>query len=207
MNREPRRATCADLPALLFAGSLQRDSCAAIMWLHGIGERGNEPILVAKYGLPAALAAGRASASCDVICPQLPPNEEWEPDRVLSLVRYARATYSKVILIGFSLAGLGALNLVAQHGAACDLAIAIAAECRHWPTADQSGVRLVAVQGEHDYRPEVSNFVELVCQSGGTAEEVVVKGGDHFISESALWQPELQVALSAQSVLLRQHEA
>jgi hypothetical protein len=85
---------------------------------------------------------------------------------------------------------------VAKLGALCALHISIAGQCRVPVTAAQTGLRLFAVQGEFDMQPEVSGFVMQARLLGGYAEEVIVKGGSHYISESALWQQELHGALS-----------
>jgi predicted esterase len=195
MRRTPLHGTHADLPTLVFPGTAPH-SRSAIIWLHGIGERGTVLSDVANYGLPAALAAGRAVATCDVLCPQLAAKAQWTSALVHHTVLSANLRYDVVVLMGYSLGGLGVLEAVAELGGVCSLHIAIASGKPRLPTANQAGVRLIAVQGEHDRHPEVSRFVAEVRQRGGVAEEVIVVAGDHYISESALWQPELQAALA-----------
>jgi hypothetical protein len=206
MKHIPLHITCADLPALKFS-TTESNSRSAIIWLHGIGERGTDPLIVARYGLPAAIATGRAVTTCDVICPQLPEASEWRSPLVRSLVLHAKPTYDVIVLIGYSLGGLGVLNLVADFGAACALHVSIAGGIPRTPTANQVGVHLLSIQGEHDLRPEVSRFVAQVRQLGGLAEEAIIKDANHYISESALWKPELQVALSALGIDLHAYAA
>ena len=202
MHRTPLHGMHADLQTLMFPGT-ESHSRAAIIWLHGIGERGTVLSDVANYGLPAALAAGRAVATCDVLCPQLAATAQWTSALVHSIVLSANLRYDVVVLMGYSLGGLGVLEALAELGGICSLHIAIAGDKPRMPRANQAGVRLIALQGEFDRHPEVSCFIAEVRQRGGAAEEVIVAGGNHYISESALWQPELQAALAAHGLGLR----
>lgn len=202
MNCMPVAVTHAALPALWFR-SAEPGCTSAIVWLHGIGERGDDPFVVAKYGLPAALAAGRAVADGDVLCPQLPAGQTWDPARVHAVVAAAQARYRAVALVGFSLGGLGVLDAVAEFGAVCPLHVSIAGRSSRAPGASQAGVRLLAIQGERDRQPAVSHFVAQVRQRGGIADDVIVPGADHFIAESALWLPQFQTALSVQGMAVR----
>jgi hypothetical protein len=176
--------------------ALTPSSDAIMVWLHGVGERGTDISLVTKYGLPAALVAGRIQASCAVICPQLPLGEEWGCERVVQCLRDAHAGSGPLVVIGYSLGGTGILESVAKMGPLCSLHVAIAGQCRVPVGAAQNGLRLLAIQGEFDIQPGVADFVIDACKRGGFAEDVIVKAGNHYISESALWQPELAAALS-----------
>jgi predicted esterase len=206
MRHAPLTITYAELAALKFPAN-EPNSRAVVVWLHGVGERGADPSVVANYGLPAALASGRAVSTCDVLCPQLPEGGEWNSHLVRDLILHAKPSYDIVVLIGYSLGGLGVFDSVADFGAACALYVSIAGRTRRVPTTSQVGVHLLSIQGEHDLQPEVSRFVNLVRSLGGIAEEAIIKGGNHYISESALWQPELQAALSVRGIGLHAHAA
>ena len=47
-----------------FGASSQTSHASAIAYLHGAGERGNELLMVTRFGLPAMLAEGRAVTTC-----------------------------------------------------------------------------------------------------------------------------------------------
>jgi len=207
MSATPVIARIADLRALRFHSSHAQGSDSVIIWLHGIGERGNDLPAVAKYGLPAALLAGRASSNCDVFCPQLPPEQLWWPNLVQALVDAAKANHSNVALVGFSLGGQGVLNHHSAYGPTCSLHVAVAPDEPSKPTAACRGASLVVVQGERDFHQGVADYVAEAKILGASASESVVPGGDHFISESWLHRPEVQAALCAHSLNIELHEA
>ena len=201
MRPTSQHTTINAMPALHFSAAGARSE-AVLIWLHGSGERGNDPSAVARYGLPAELASRRAVLTCDLICPQIQEEGAWDPDLVHSVVQSAKQRYKIVILVGFSLGGVGVLNAIAQLGALCSLHVAIASVPPRPPTASQHGVRLVSIQGELDHQPEVSSFVAKVRELGANAEEAVVKEAGHYISDLALWEPLLQAALHEHGVRL-----
>ncbi|MDP4073737.1 hypothetical protein [Acidovorax sp. A1169] len=202
MSQAPILLEKFSLPALKFEPVRATSSDATMVWLHGVGERGTDISLVAKYGLPAALVAGRIQAPCAVICPQLPLGEEWGCERVLQCLEDAHAGSGPLVVMGYSLGGTGILESVAKTGPLCSLHVAIAGQCRVPVGAAQDGLRFLAIQGEFDVQPGVADFVIETRKRGGFAEDVIVKGGNHYISESALWQPELAAALSSLGVNL-----
>jgi predicted esterase len=189
------------MPALQFTATEARSE-AVIIWLHGSGERGTDPSVVARYGLPAELASQRAVLTCDLICPQIQDEGAWDSDLIRSVVRGAKQNYKNVVLVGYSLGGVGVLNAIAEFGAICSLHVAIASLPPRAPTASQTGVRLVSIQGELDLQPEVSSFVAKVRELGANAVEAVVREAGHYISDLALWEPVLQTALHEHGIRL-----
>jgi predicted esterase len=167
----------------------------AVVWLHGIGERGHELPLVAKYGLPAALLEGRVTADADVICPQLEADMEWEPSRTKELLSGLSAEYSALALIGFSLGGLGVCELLAQYGPRADVHVAIAAQTRRRVTASQTNSNFLSVSGEHDPWHAMAQYIREFQTLGGLGEQVVLPNEGHFISETALKHPKFVSAL------------
>jgi hypothetical protein len=45
-------------------------------------------------------------------------------------------------------------------------------------------------------------FVRSIQARGGVAEEVILPGQGHFISEEALWQPSLQARMGALGLVI-----
>ena len=97
-----------------------------ILFLHGSGERGNDPWRVAKHGPPkllrgeAATAAPAAAAEAlranfIVISPQCPPDTWWNDDAVLGLLDEVMAKHktdpARVYLTGLSMGGYGAWSV------------------------------------------------------------------------------------------------
>jgi predicted peptidase len=84
-----------------------------IVFLHGSGERGTDPVLVAKQPLPKTLATTTTFPAV-VLSPQLAPPYAWWSDAIGSLdrlVRRVEARYRidphRVYLTGLSLGGFG----------------------------------------------------------------------------------------------------
>lgn len=161
----------------------------AVLWLHGIGERGVDISLVARFGLPAAMLAGRAVTNATVVCPQLEANAEWEASRVQSLLSDLKKQHSEVVLVGFSFGGLGVCDLLCRGGSVARLNVVVAGRARDLPNIDQSGVQFLAISGELDPWPQMGRFVQRVAELGGAAEEHIIAGQGHFISESGLMHP------------------
>ncbi|KAF1049190.1 hypothetical protein [Xylophilus sp.] len=201
MSGTPHTRHLAGFQCLQFGPSDR--SRPAILWLHGVGARGNDISLVAKYGLPAALLAARAATNATVVCPQLEAHAEWQPLRVQSLVSTLRETHRNIVLIGFSLGGLGVCDLLCQGGPAADLNVTLAGRARDLPQVGQTGVRFLAVSGELDPWPQMGAFVRRVVELGGTAEEHIMAGQGHYISESGLIHERFQTLIGSLGVGVR----
>jgi predicted peptidase len=110
-----------------------------LVFLHGSGERGTDPWLVAKHGPPKLLradspapanetpaaAARRAEATRQlatqfiVVSPQCPPDAWWDDDAVLALVDAVTAQHKvdvrRTYLTGLSLGGFGTWSAGIKH--------------------------------------------------------------------------------------------
>jgi hypothetical protein len=172
-------------------------SGAAIVYLHGSGERGGDLTLVTRYGLPAAISEGRAIASCPIFCPQLEAEDEWEPHRVASFVRQVRQRHPEVALIGYSLGASGVCSAVAHIGPLAAVHVAIAGQAPDNVIAGQEGVQLLAIQGELDTWPNTGRLVSGINERGGRATSVVLPGMGHYVSEEAVAHPACTAMLGA----------
>ncbi len=175
----------------------------AIVWLHGIGERGNDLPSVAKYGLPAALSQGRVVSDADVICPQLEADLEWDPGRVSELAWSLAKHYETMVVVGFSLGGLGVCELLARCGPVANLHVALAAQTPSEVTAAQAGTQFLSLCGEHDQWPPMAQFVRELRSRGAAPEHAMIPHAGHYISETALQHPMLTHALAGLGIALK----
>ena len=98
----------------------QRAKWPLILFLHGMGERGDNLELVKKHGIPKILEE-RDDLPCIVISPQCPLHSMWtmELDALHGLVMNAMKTYkvdkSRIYLTGLSMGGYGAWHLAEAY--------------------------------------------------------------------------------------------
>ncbi|MCX6641789.1 MAG: alpha/beta hydrolase-fold protein [Candidatus Bathyarchaeota archaeon] len=116
-----------------------------LFFLHGAGERGDDLQLVKMHGPPKMLEAGKELPFI-VVSPQVPTNERWLPDLVVSLLKDIFQKYrvdeDRVYLTGLSMGGYGTWETAMKYP---ELFAAIAPICgggdpytawkiRHTPT-------------------------------------------------------------------------
>jgi predicted esterase len=182
---------------LTFLPSSEASGNSVVVYLHGIGERGEDLSLVKRYGLPALLAGGHASINCPVVCPQLEAGNNWEPARVATFIKAVAAQPLKTALIGYSLGASGVCEVIGRFGAVVGQAVAIAGQAPHPAEVSQAGVSLLAIQGELDSWPSTTGFVESVISLGGRASSVTLPGLGHYVSEQAVLHSSCASALQA----------
>lgn len=91
-----------------------------ILFLHGIGERGDDLTMVKKHGPPARLDAGHDLPAI-VVSPQCPADMDWTPliPTLVALLDHIGDRYlvdeSRVYLTGLSMGGRGAWQLAVAH--------------------------------------------------------------------------------------------
>ena len=114
------------------AAPLPRDGAPAILFLHGVGERGNgngELGKVADWGLPKFRGEGRRLLHepfpFAVVAPQCPPDRTWCDEDVLEALDRLLGDISakdgidesRLHLSGFSMGGIGAFCFALRHPA------------------------------------------------------------------------------------------
>jgi len=178
------------------------DSQVALVYLHGAGERGEDLSLVKRYGLPALLDQGLASASCAVICPQLETDDQWPPLRVAAFVGEIKRRYARVVLAGYSLGGQGVCEALRHDGALAELAVVIAGRGPDVGDARLNGLSLVVIQGALDPWPDTEDFVRSAHIAGADVLQVVVPERGHYISEEVWFHPAVVPRLRAAGVTI-----
>jgi predicted peptidase len=85
-----------------------------LLFLHGIGERGNNLELVKKHGPPSFLNED-SDFSFVTVSPQCPHNEVWDPQKLLQLLDEIEAEFpidkKRVYITGLSMGGYGTWDL------------------------------------------------------------------------------------------------
>lgn len=112
-----------------------------LLFLHGVGERGDQPALVASHGIPALIERGK-NLPFITVSPQCPADRTWGElvEALLDLLDYLvsnlRIDVSRIYLTGISMGAFGTWKLAA---AAPDRFAALVPICgggdEHWARA------------------------------------------------------------------------
>jgi predicted peptidase len=111
-----KRATTVNLAYLLYLPKDydQRDSWPLLVFLHGIGERGNDLDAVKRHGPPKLIAQGREYPMV-VASPQCPADRWWQATESTALVDELVEKYKidqdRIYLTGLSMGGFGVWEL------------------------------------------------------------------------------------------------
>lgn len=101
-----------------------------LLFLHGAGERGDDPWLVAKHGPPKLVRAGAVLTPAEqsaaaaarqfiIVSPQCPAGATWDGETLLALLdevlRTSPADPARVYVSGLSMGGYGTWSLALKH--------------------------------------------------------------------------------------------
>jgi poly(3-hydroxybutyrate) depolymerase len=175
------------------SGARPETRMAAVLYLHGGSQRGDDLRLLEGYG-PPRLAAKGAQLPFILIAPQLPPDEIWDDsDTLLGLVDELASRYpidpDRLYVTGTSMGGRGAWYLASRHP---ERFAAVAPVAAHQPEPGWlAGGRLgrLPVRAYHGSRDEIAPFSDAVrmhealLDAGGRSELVVLPDRDHFVAE------------------------
>ncbi len=197
----------AQLPYLLALPDDYNDSektYPVMLFLHGMGERGNDLVAVRTHGPPKHIDAGE-SLPFIVISPQCPLDSWWDfhLDALLHLLDHIIANYrvdqARVYLTGLSMGGFGTWSLASQHP---DRFAAIAPICggmMHWLEAEMRIKALKAMpiwtfHGEADSVVPVAatqQIVDVLKALGSDVNFTMYPGVDHDSWTATYANPEL----------------
>jgi predicted peptidase len=174
-----------------------------ILFLHGDGERGNDPRLVKQEGL-ARFLEGRLRFPFVVVSPQLPRRASWETGRLLDLldevVSKVRVDEERVSVTGLSSGALAAWEM-ALRAPGRIAAIAPIATPRVLPDlCRMKDVAVWAFHGARDGRVPARRSrkaVESFLACGGEARLTIYASDGHDAWTRAYSEPELYEWLAA----------
>lgn len=172
-----------------------------ILFLHGSGERGNEPELVKKYGL-AFWIDREENFPFVVVSPQCPAEVRWIDlvEKLDTLLDHILHTYaiarSRVYLTGLSMGGQGAWCLAAHHPERFAAVVPICG--RIFPDYETTlcalkNVPVWVFHGEQDKAVWVKNshqMVDLLRACGGNVRLTIFPDADHFCWDRVYTNPD-----------------
>ena len=176
---------------------LHRDRRPLLLFLHGAGERGEDPALAKRHGPLKVLEQGM-DLPFVIAAPLCPPGKWWNNHMLIEFLDHLLATNpvdpDRVYLTGLSMGGFGTWSLATEFP---DRFAAIAPVCGggYWFLADQ--LRDVPVWAFHGARDEVipleesQRMVRAIQAAGGDAQLTIYPEADHDAWTETYANPEL----------------
>jgi len=172
-----------------------------VLYLHGIGERGDNLDKVLRFG-PAKLIAAGKDLPCIVVSPQIPDNYFTfrESSALLALIDEVIARYRvdarRVHVTGNSMGGYGAVLLAAREPERFASLVPICGGVDYLDSVRLRRVPIWAFHGEKDPIipvEESRRLVRLVKEIGGNARLTIYPDLEHncwdrAYSDPALWE-------------------
>ncbi len=159
-----------------------------IMFLHGMGERGQDGLLQSEVGIGRAIRRQASLYPCIVVMPQCPGDKTWldalnhvDVAMEQTLKEYAIDT-SRLYLTGLSMGGYGSWTYGAMHN---DLFAAIVPICGGGKTTDAPALAKVPIWAFHGGADSVvkplasQSMVQAVKEAGGNIQYTEYPGVDH----------------------------
>ncbi len=172
-----------------------------ILFLHGSGERGDDPELVKKYGLAKWLDQEK-NFPFIVISPQCPADTRWIDliEKLNTLLEHILATYpvdkNRVYLTGLSMGGQGAWCLAAFHPEKFAAVVPICGPI--FPDYEKKlcalkNIPVWVFHGEKDEMVSVKNsyrMAEKLQACGGNVRLTIFPDENHFCWDRVYTNPE-----------------
>jgi len=175
---------------------------AKIVYLHGAGEFGTDINSVCNYGLPSLLRNEQVELNCDVVCPQMDHDEQWNIDRLQELLSSLENQNQEIILAGFSRGGRAVCDFVAQYGSTISMAIIIAGRGLVKIATKLESLEIVSILGMDDPWPDMELFLKDAELHRANVTDIRLHGKGHFISEEVFLHGELPKILSTHEVVI-----
>ena len=163
----------------------QKDSWPLMVFLHGVGERGENLELVKKHGPPKLIAAGKEFPMI-VVSPQCPKTQWWQPVELNALLDEIIEKYKvdedRVYITGLSMGGFGTWSLAAY---ASHRLAAIAPICgggEAYRTKEFAKLPVWAFHGGRDFVVPVERSESMVAglkKNGGDPKLTIYPDAGH----------------------------
>lgn len=179
----------ADYPFLLHlpADSILKNNPPVLIFLHGRSLSGNNLELVKKYGIIHEIEKGREIPAI-VLAPQVPAGKSWEPEKVLSVLRFAQEHFqtdtNRVYVTGMSLGGYGTLDFAGEYPEIVTAAVALCGGGNIRNGCNLSTIPVWIQHGNRDSAVPISESEKMVksiraCNGGENLKYTVVPGANH----------------------------
>ncbi len=179
-----------------------RRKLPVILFLHGAGERGNDPTRLTLYGLTKVLEQTGTPRPFIVVSPQCPEDQWWvaDPPSIMGLLDHVIAHHfgddGRVYLTGASMGGYGAWMLGALHPERFAAVVPVCGVALQ-DAAQVCGLRDTPVWALHgtadDIVPAAQTelMVDTLRACGGNPQVTYIEGAAHELGTTAYQDPAL----------------
>jgi len=179
--------------------SVMNNKPPVLIFLHGRSLSGSDLNLVKRYGIVKEFEKGR-DISAIVIAPQVPKGKSWDPDKVLSVLRYVQSQYdtdtNRVYVAGMSLGGYGTLHFAGAYPDVVTAAVALCGGGNPKDGCDLAQVPLWIQHGNKDSAVPISESEKMVkaiqaCDGGKKLKYTIHEGASHGALEKVFRTDEM----------------
>jgi len=170
------------------------------VFLHGSGDRGNDPKLIRTCGLidrklPAI-----------VVAPQCLPIRSWEPDAVAAFIQHVQSRYKidrqRIYLLGYSMGGSGTWLTAGSHPELFAAIVPICGSGNESHATALAGLPIWAFHGEEDEvvpLDQSKKMIEAAQNAGGKPRFTIIPRAGHGICDMVCARDDLWLWLFGQS--------
>ncbi|MFK8082225.1 MAG: hypothetical protein AB8B97_18210 [Granulosicoccus sp.] len=173
-----------------------------LVYLHGAGEFGSDINTVTRYGLPLLIKQSKLQPACDVICPQMEQDKQWDVKRLHLFLGSLRNAGHEIVLAGYSRGGTGVCHYLANYGSSLSLAVVISGRGVHEISDKLDGLEIFSVMGDQDPWPDMNGFLAQAETKGANVADIRLANRGHYISEEVFLSGKLPAVLSRYQIIL-----
>lgn len=196
-ENDVQRCLAPGYAGFLPKGYFPAKSFPLVVFLHGAGERGNDPqILLEKYRYLTLQGSGEAPAV--LLMPQCLKQAGWQTEEVVRFVEYACQRYpidrERIYLMGFSMGGYGAWHTAGKYEDLFAAIVSIAGGGNTEDAARLQNTPIWAFHGTADKTVSVEQTTEMIDairEVGGNPKLTLLQEAGHGITREVCKMPEL----------------
>jgi len=164
-----------------------------VVFLHGSGDRGNDPSILLKHAPPI-----RQNLPAIVAAPQCREQFDWDPAAIAGLIQNLTSRYhvtlDRIYLVGFSMGGSGIWRTAAARPELIAAIVPISGSGEPNNAKALSATPIWAFHGAKDKIVPVAEsqrMIDAVTNAGGQARLTIIPNAGHAICESVCGRAEL----------------
>ena len=176
-----------------------------VIFLHGSGARGDDPLLVRQDGLPRLLDQGLPFSGI-VVSPQCVQAQSWHPETVLDVVSEIKDRYrvdpDRISICGYSMGAYGAWEAAAAAPERFSAVLTVAGGADAKLAKKLNAIPIWAFHGDHDETVPIQSteaIVRAIRDVGGAPRLDVLHGFGHAIQRQVFARPEVSSWLLQQT--------